>query len=164
LHNLALAMTKAGGDLWSPTAVSVLKRYLREEIGQRWAASLKTLEVKQSSTVNGETAKAQDGTVPGEIDGKSVNGELEAEEHKVNETEDAVSDDTRKEILIQSLFDMLVLQCSFEVSETIHEDALKFLENTMESRLELEAASRKRLQQAAKDYWKRTSLLFGLLA
>ena len=119
---------------------------------------------EQSSTVNGETAKAQDGTVPGEIDGKSENGELEAEEHKVNETEDAVSDDTRKEILIQSLFDMLVLQCSFEVSETTHEDGLRVLESTLESRLELEAASRKRLQQAAKDYWKRTSLLFGLLA
>jgi hypothetical protein len=157
-------MTKAGGDLWSPTAVSVFKRYLRKEIAQRWAASLKTLEVKQSSKVDGETTKARDGTVSDEINGKSINGELEAEEHEANGTEDVVSDDTRKESLIQSLFDTLVLQCSFEVSETTHEDALKVLENTMESRLELDAVSRKRLQQAARDYWKRTSLLFGLLA
>jgi hypothetical protein len=162
LHNLALAMTNAGSDLWSPTAVSVLKRYLREEIGHRWAASLRALEVKQSSKVNGETTKAQDGGLSDETNGTTVNCELEAEGHKANEA--AVNDDKRKEILIQSLFDVLVLQCSFEVSETTHEDGLRVLESTLESRLELEAASRKRLQQAAKDYWKRTSLLFGLLA
>jgi hypothetical protein len=162
LHNLTLAMTKAGGDLWSPSAVSVLKRYLRTEIGQRWAASLNMLKEKQSNEVNGTTTKAKDGSLSDEINGTTVNSKIEAEEHKTNE--DAINDNKRKEILIQSLFDVLVLQCFFEVPETTREDRLKSLESTMESRIELGAASRRRLQQAAKDYWKRTSLLFGLLA
>jgi hypothetical protein len=74
----------------------------------------------------------------------------------------AVDPQQRREVLIQSLFDIFVLQLSLDIGSST-EDELQALANTVESRIELESSARKRLHNAAKEYWKRTGLLFGLL-
>ena len=145
LHSLVLAMAKAGGDLWSPVAVSVFKRHLREEIGRRWISDL----------------KSEDENTLGKANGATSNGDAEGDEHQ--DLPEIVEDPGISDYLIQCLFDVLVLQCSFEVSQPATDDVLDSLEISLESRTELEPALRKRLQQAATEYWKRTSLLFGLL-
>jgi len=145
LHALVLAMGKIGADLWSPTAVRVLKQYLRAGLGQRWVAALEAEDKKASSQVNGNT----------------TNGEV-ATKHE--DSPKVIEHGRTKEVLTQTLFDILVLQSSLDSSEVSSEDELKALENTFESKLDLDPGSRKRLQQAAKEYWKRTSLLFGLLS
>jgi hypothetical protein len=144
LHSLLLDMGRAGADLWSPTAIRVLKRHLRTELGRRWAAALKKQEEKYSSQVNGN----------------ATNGEVDAEHEE--STKIIQHGDTR-EILTQTLFDVLVLQSALDSSELASEDELKALEGTLHSTLDLSPGLRKRLEQAAKEYWKRTSLLFGLL-
>jgi hypothetical protein len=144
LHSLLLDMGRAGADLWSPIAIRVLKRHLRTELGRRWAAALKKQEEKYSSQVNGN----------------ATNGEVDAEHEE--STKIIQHGDTR-EILTQTLFDVLVLQSALDSSELASEDELKALEETLHSTLDLSPGLRKRLEQAAKEYWKRTSLLFGLL-
>jgi hypothetical protein len=144
LHSLLLDMGRAGADLWSPTAIRVLKRHLRTELGRRWAAALKKQEEKYSSQVNGN----------------ATNGEVDAEHEE--STKIIQHGDTR-EILTQTLFNVLVLQSALDSSELASEDEIKTLEETLHSTLDLSPGLRKRLEQAAKEYWKRTSLLFGLL-
>jgi hypothetical protein len=142
LHCLVLSMAKVGADLWSPAAVRILRRHLRDELGWRWTAALKA---KKSIQVNESATNGVVGTEHGD-------------NSKVGEHENT------KEVLIQTLFDILVLQHFLDSSEPSSEDELNALENTIESKIDLEPGSRKRLQQATKEYWKRTSLLFGLLS
>jgi conserved oligomeric Golgi complex subunit 1 len=151
LNGLTLAMAKAGNDLWSPNAIAVLKKDLRSELGNSWSTALKEQEEKVASKTNGDTPN-------GEVDSEEPN-----EEGQSNGVEVVVDPALRKDVLIQSLFDILLLQSSFNLPNLAADDELQKLGGTLEEQIDLEAASRKRLQQAAKDYWKRTSLLFGLL-
>ncbi|TVY20146.1 hypothetical protein LARI1_G001430 [Lachnellula arida] len=149
LNGLTLAMANAGNDLWSPTAIAVLKKHLRTELVRSWLGTLKDQEEKAASQTNGATTN-------GEV------GPEEAQEEQSNGVE-VVDPVHRKEVLLQSLFDVLLLQSSFELPAAA-DDELQKLGGKLEEQVDLESTSRKRLQQAAKDYWKRTGLLFGLLA
>ncbi|KAE9374406.1 hypothetical protein N431DRAFT_437842 [Stipitochalara longipes BDJ] len=154
LHSLLLDMAKTGADLWSPTAVRVLKRYLRAQLALQWTAALQAQEETGSSEVNGH----------------GTNGDVDAEHEaspKIIEQEndrEVFEHDNTKEVLKQTLFDVLVLQSALDLPELTAEDALKVLEENINSKIDLDPGSRRRLQQAAKEYWKRTSLLFGLLS
>jgi hypothetical protein len=150
LNGLTLAMAKAGGDLWSPNAIAVLKKHLRRELSSSWSKALKEHEEKAAIKVNGA----------------STNGDVESEEPKEEAQSngiEVIDPAQRKEVLTQSLFDVLLLQSSFELPN-VAEDELQKLAGKLEEQIELDSAVRKRLQQGAKEYWKRTSLLFGLLA
>ena len=151
-HSLVRAMTQAGADLWSPVAVSVLKRHLRSELGREWNASLKAQKERGGSKVN---ELKTNGTV--------TNGDIEdAAEVDQNGGTEVVDAQKRKDVLIQSTFDIFILQFSLELSSST-EDELQALVNTVESQVELSSLAKKRLHNAAKEYWKRTGLLFGLL-
>jgi conserved oligomeric Golgi complex subunit 1 len=156
LHSLLLVMAKAGGDLWSPTAVRVLKRHLRAQLGQRWTAALKAQEEKRSARVNGNATN-------GDI-GAEHEDNLKITEHK--DKPEVIELENTKDMLKQTLFDVLVLQSALDFAELASEseDGLKALEETLYSKVDLDPGSRKRLQQVAKEYWKRTNLLFGLLS
>ena len=153
-HNLVQAMAQAGADLWSPAAVEALKRHLRSELGRDLKASLKAQIEKDSIKVNG-------------VETNGTTAELEGESNSSDAIQNGHSNGTadpqkRREVLIQSLFDVFVLQLSLQLSSST-EDELQALADTMASQIELELASRKRLHSAAKEYWKRASLLYGLL-
>ena len=145
-------MALAGADLWSPVAVGVLKRHLRSELGREWNASLKAQKERGGSKVN---ELKTNGTV--------TNGDIEdAAEVDQNGGTEVVDAQKRKDVLIQSTFDIFILQFSLELSSST-EDELQALVNTVESQVELSSLAKKRLHNAAKEYWKRTGLLFGLL-
>lgn len=166
LNALTLAMAKTGNDLWSPNAIVVLKQHLRKEIGSSWSMALneQEKETREANKTNGAT----------------TNREAESDEHKEEEANDIevetndievvtndieVSDPSqRKEVFTQFLFDVLLLQSSFGLAKVPVEDELQNLAGKLEKQIDLEASSQKRIQQAAKEYWKRTRLLFGLLA
>jgi hypothetical protein len=153
-HTLVRAMAQAGADLWSPAAVCVLKRHLRSELGRRWNAHLRATKNLEANKVNAV-----------KVNGTATNGDVElpaASEADQYGSEEATDPQKRKDVLIQSLFDIFILQYSLEASPGT-EDELEALASTVESQVELEPMVRKRLHNAAKEYWKRTSLLFGLL-
>lgn len=86
-------------------------------------------------------------------------------ETKFEDAEDAIlSERSRKDLLTQWLFDIAVLRCSISGSPEAA-DELKALEEAVWEEAGLEGTpARQRLHKASQDYWKRSSLLFGLLA
>ncbi|KAK2628460.1 hypothetical protein QTJ16_001563 [Diplocarpon rosae] len=163
LHSLSLAMAKVGGDLWSPAAVRNLKQNLRAGIGQGWSEALVS-GVGAWAKVNGATdGEELTNMVETNHVEESTHGD-EAKEPKEEAPKDTIEVTKTSDVFIQSLFDVLLLQSALELPDPGAEDGLVTLGSTIEEKLELDAAARKRLRVSAKDYWKRTSLLFGLLA
>lgn len=77
--------------------------------------------------------------------------------------ESAVAEKLRRDLLVQWLFDIAVLRLSVSTAETSGE--LKELEESVWEKTDLEGTSaQQRLSKASQEYWKRTSLLFGLLS
>lgn len=77
--------------------------------------------------------------------------------------EAAVAEKLRRDLLVQWLFDVAVLRLSISTAQTSGE--LKELEESIWKKTELEGTSaQQRLNKASQEYWKRTSLLFGLLS
>ncbi|KAH8683323.1 hypothetical protein BGZ60DRAFT_399905 [Tricladium varicosporioides] len=152
LNSLTLAMADLGSDLWSSKAVDVLKQYLRVEIGRTWKESLDT-KTEEAVKVNKTTSNSENGQEP----------DLALPVDRTHTDGDEAKTIKRKEVLTQSLFDTLLLQSAFELSDKNVQDELQALRETLQSHIGLDSALQKRLPQAAKEYWKRTSLLFGLL-
>jgi len=151
LHSSATSMAEAGADLWSPTALKSFRAHMCSEIGKQWATALEDKLEQQAPQING-TIKIGDSH---DDDTEAASGPAEVEER---------DDEVQRETQIQALFDILTLQCALAGSTEYEENELVKLSKTVESRLDLDSASRKRLMQASKEYWKRTSLLFGTLA
>ena len=150
-HGLVQAMAQAGADLWSPAAVGVLKRHLVTEVSREWNAALKTSKEQAAGKVNGV-----------KTNGTTTNGDAEHDEATRNGSNEVVDGQRRKDLLTQSLFDIFILQSSLDVSSTGQDD-MQVLADNVDSQLELESSARKRLHNTAKEYWKRTGLLFDLL-
>lgn len=153
LRTLSSAIGDVGSDLWSTNAVKVLKRHIANELEKQWKTHL---DGSEESKVNGSSPKfAAAETVDGDVkpDEDNTNSELEE-----TESEEAVK--FKQELLTQSLFDLFVLQNAL----TVDEDELEDVGKKIEGILELEAGVKKRLHNGARQYWRKTNLLFGLLA
>lgn len=184
LNGLTLAMTDAGSDLWSQTAIGVLKKYLCEELGTSWAEALKTQKEKDkalaalvkepesdSEKEDPEKKDADEKPKSESSPASPISGEGQEEPPKPKSPVEEQSTNTvrlpdpvkQKDILIQSLFDIFLLQNSFELSDSTETNGLQSLGEEIKKDIELDDAAKKRLQNAAREYWKRTGLLFGLL-
>jgi hypothetical protein len=74
----------------------------------------------------------------------------------------ADSEERKRNVLIQRLFDALYLE---EISgSTSEDDSLEGVLGKLRETVGIGAAAEQRMGKSAKEYWKRTSLLFGLLA
>ncbi|KAF3770168.1 hypothetical protein M406DRAFT_34571 [Cryphonectria parasitica EP155] len=147
LRSLIMAMSDAGTDLWSPTAVSLLKDHVGKELSNRWMQVLDAHLAQSDVTVENEKSEVEEG------EPKDEDEEATAAAQKV------VADKLRKDLLVQWLFDIGLLKCS------IPADELKTLEEAVWKEAEIEDTSaRQRLNKASQEYWKRSSLLFGLLS
>lgn len=198
MRNLAMAMSEAGTDLWSPAAVSVLKKLVIKELADRWdkaldihladakaAAEEEKPTAKEKSTA-GEDALATDGKKAqndeaekaAQEGGKDPEAEEASPESKEKKVEEATTESKEKnaeevrravmaetllkDMLVQWLFDIALLRCSISSVETA--DELQEVEQAVWKKTELEGTSaRQRLTKISQEYWKRSSLLFGLL-
>jgi hypothetical protein len=138
-------MEGAGCDLWSENAVGILKETLGELISQRIIEIVEAIghAGAEEDMVNGDGGK----------DDEENDGEND-------------EDQRRKQKLVQLLFDVLYLSAALATQP--HQDTRRqVLRDAIEGTLmhtglaELET---RRLQKSAKEYWRRTYLLFGLLA
>lgn len=153
VHSLNSTMAAMGCDLWSPTAVGVLKKQLRAEIGRLWSEAI-TAEVPESGEVNGTYGKGD--SASGEEEAPNGNGQVAP----ASPTQDYAEDN---DILMQSLFDILVLGLFLGLSDKADDNGLQGLETNLMTRLSLGKSENQRLQQSSLEYWKRTNLMFGLL-
>lgn len=219
LRNLTMAMSDAGTDLWSPAAVSTLKKLVSKELGGHWTKALdahlataepapkeeQAADEEEKVAAEEKEAVAEEENTPAEEEKTSTEEEKTlAEEEKIatdggdgddgqnNESEKAAEDGgeeakaevatsesedkkakeaeqaavagkLRNDLLVQWLFDIAILRCSISSSETT--DGLKEVEEAVWKTAELEGTpARQRLSKTSQEYWKRSSLLFGLLS
>lgn len=163
LRKLATHMTDCGPDLWAPGAVRVLKLKLSEEVGKLVHGHVERFDDSEGSMTNGahtEDTIGADGSEATEND-QSAGEDVHAS--SVNGVNDL---QVKKDKCIQLLFDTLYLKRAFSVSTdgSSHEQALGGVVRELEMRAALDAAAAERVRKNAADYWKRTYLLFALLA
>lgn len=92
--------------------------------------------------------------------------EQEAVSTKSDEASDAVEPAEKtvnhvKELRVQRFFDALYLLSALDSKPR---DVLKGTLSTLQKTAEIDAAAEQRMEKSAAEYWKRTNLLFGLLA
>lgn len=158
LRNLTTAMGDAGGDLWSPAAVAVLKRHLSKQVSEAWLEVLGALTVAEE-----DKAKDSDAAEAGEDESAEAKDADEAagtQDPAENKGETAAAGQEQQELLVQWLLDLHYLQLFLGPAE----HSLKELEEAVYQNSGLEAAAKERLSKASQGYFKRTALLFGLLA
>lgn len=135
------AMSGAGSDLWSSGAVNVLKGVLTERLGTVFGDPPGKDAIASKPEVNGHTEDASESVNQGTEDTKS------------------------RKLLLQSLFNVLYLCRVMDTRQTVKDDdSLYAYAKRARELAELDDATYERLQKNAGEYWKRTYLLFGLLA
>ena len=145
LRALSKAMGDAGSDLWSLHAVQMLKGHISTELSKSWVLPPAN---KEPHKLNGTAATGDSEVV--------VSAEEEIEGVEGGKDRDVL----QRELLIQSLFDLLVIKEVFVSNES----EWVLVEKDIDAKLDLDTSSKRRLQHGAREFWKRTSLLFGLLA
>ncbi|KAI5210579.1 hypothetical protein E4T39_00353 [Aureobasidium subglaciale] len=155
LHETCRTMKDVGSDLWSASAVDILKSKLRESV----VVSLNKA-LLDTSSINGSGQEQDHGEKP---------GEAASEDHPAeNGTEsqlNASASDAQENKLVQALFDLMYLDRMFTMS-TSHDNAAAF-DGTIKDvseKVKLEDKAIERLRKSSLDYYKRSYLLFGLLA
>nr|POE93081.1 hypothetical protein CFP56_64188 [Quercus suber] len=151
LISLHRAMAEAGTDLWSPAAVSVLKRAVSHGLSESFAESIASPDPSLEPPVTDRDAEE---TIP--EDPANV---VSSEPSPPTTTSVAVSNAQH----LQTLFDVLYLQGIFSVGP----DASPELERVSEElgrRAAVDEPAYARLRKSAREYRTRTYLLLGLLA
>ncbi|KAI5850313.1 hypothetical protein DFP73DRAFT_629301 [Morchella snyderi] len=185
LLELVRGMHEAGDDVWTPAAVRGVKVLACQElwgtlegvvVGRevaevveggkgrgRWRGEEKETEGREGGGEGGEKEKEED-----EEEGAEEKDEQEEEE----EEEAAADEDARvigKDWAVQLLFDALYLDEALQrKGANARNSGISSLAGKIEAtvgiRLGFDEELRRRLEGCAREYWKRTCLLFGLLA
>jgi conserved oligomeric Golgi complex subunit 1 len=154
LRDLSMAMSDAGADLWSPTAVTVLKQHVGNRLSDLWLEVLAARSQDEVPISNG-VVDSQDGAEKGGQD-----ADLAGEDKATLSPEK----EQNRDVMVQWLFDVSFLQCCLDLPHSNSKAMLHELGDAVYNRSELgDDAIRQQLGKMARDYWKRTSLLFGLL-
>lgn len=161
LRNLSHAMGDAGLDIWTSAGVRALKTHLDERLGTLWLAASEKLASESLKDDKTDQVVTKDDTT-GEPDTPA--GDEGEEEKKEMDKEPAK--DTKRDLFTQWTFDVLYLRtCTAGGDNKGGKDLLLKTENALWKQAGLDdQAARDRMAKSAKDYWQRTSLLFGLLA
>ncbi|KAF2667104.1 hypothetical protein BT63DRAFT_416168 [Microthyrium microscopicum] len=157
LRDLNNSMASIGNDLWSPGTTRALKIESRSQILSCIQDAFRSIEsTVDSSTTNGHTASEQEAIVNGE-------SSPPATETEALETSTAESQSLATQKLVQLLFDHYFLQSALTVNPD-SENNSDVLENSFKDLARLGTPELSRIEKSATDYWKRTYLLFALLA
>ncbi|KAI0883359.1 uncharacterized protein GGS22DRAFT_195144 [Annulohypoxylon maeteangense] len=157
LRSLIMTMGDAGLDLWTPTAVRVLKRTFSKQLVEAWREELnsETTDVQKTEETSEEKSSEKEDDGPSEAP--------EAAEDSSKEEPSQEKSERSNDVYIQWLYDIhLIVQC-LGTDVSLEESFNTFVEEIFE-KTGLENGAKDKLAKASEEYWKRTSLLFGLLA
>ncbi|KAI9838458.1 MAG: hypothetical protein M1837_002480 [Sclerophora amabilis] len=164
LHDLVLNMAESGSDIWSPSSTKALKITLRSELQTLLRGLINTNESR--TLVNGDRGVEGEGvgddpSSPLEAD-NTVDGTETDSDSSPRPTEgSSIKDDAR----IQLLFDVCFLRKVLSTPGMKQdEDSLGLIERDLTQKTDLSESLAARLQKSVQDYWKRTNLLFALIA
>lgn len=175
LLDLMSSMTACGSDIWSPQATVALKKQVIVQL----AALLEETLSHEGTKVNGHIDEESDGLHDKTIsaDGNTREAQLERanQEATTNTPINGSTVDSKRhpseptkplsnDAKIQTFFDTAYLINATSVKDLAAEDnKLVSLHNRLVGDLALGPESVDRMKTGAAEYWKRTSLLFGLL-
>lgn len=181
LLDLLSSMTQWGSDSWSPNAVDALKREVLSGITQMIDGHRDATDEQVNGHVNGDAASYEEqqedhsehhiesndeneSTQPeadgsNELSKKHVNGVLPNGNHKSKVEKEW------KDAKIQRLFDVSYLVSAAAVKDMNGDgNDLQWLQESLVREIAMEPKAVQRVKKDAGEYWKRTSLLFALLA
>lgn len=158
LRSLSGAMGDAGGDLWSATAVGVLKAHLRTQLCGIWTEAF---EGVMKDEAGGEPERADEKEVEEKEEGDEQQEEAENKEPSSTKN-DEPTPEQKKDLLVQWVFDLLYLGQFLDLDDG--GELKKLQEKVYEASGLDNPQARERIVKTSQEYWKRTSLLFGLLA
>lgn len=161
LHETCRTMKDVGSDLWTPPAVSILKSRLQRSILESLNDTLLNPGTTNKSIATADSTNGDSEVTPAE----NPEGDLSKKADEAKTITPSQSADEQSPKLIQALFDLLYLDKILSISKPStkapgFDDAIKDVRH----KAELEDASFERLRKSSGDYYKRTYLLFGLLA
>ena len=148
LHSV---LSELGSDIWTANAVNELKEHFRQSL----ANELDRAETQQ--------IRSQDAQQPSQFkdDNSVVNGETGDQEYQ---RESINGTNLSRDSQVQLLFDVQYLSAALLGTEVANDDALDSYCELLRNKLELSKDLASRIDSASRNYWKRTSLLFALLA
>ncbi|KAI4730887.1 hypothetical protein E4T49_01076 [Aureobasidium sp. EXF-10728] len=163
LHETCRTMKDVGSDLWSPSAVSALKSRLRKTTLDSLHDSLLSTNTTNGSAVPLDSSNGDNEHSTAENSKEEPANE--ASHTKPPTLSPSKDQSTKSAKFVQAIFDLLYLDKILSVSKLntnvpAFEDAI----NELKQKAELEDAAIERLRKSPGDYYKRTYLLFGLLA
>ena len=178
LLEITQSMADLGADIWSPEAVKALKESAAAQLLKRLQdiPASADLEENTNGVVNGKANAGEADTDHGSMEepeenpdskegndatqgSQQPNGSLTNGSHP-SPTNPALE----QQKATQQLFDVLYLSNALAVDTDTSESGLEQLQGRLIGGIELEAKSIERMRKGAAEYWKRTGLLFGLLA
>ena len=172
LLDLVSSMSSYGSDLWTAQAANGLKRGLIPSIEPilRWRQEAEMNGHAKSEDINADTRDPRNQElVNGEIDEQGEQESKDSSTEKANSSlangEPSDNKEKAKDAKIQRLFDVIYLIDAFDVKGLGSADnALISLQDSLTEDLALDGQSVERMKMNAQEYWKRTTLLFALLA
>ncbi|KAH7001999.1 hypothetical protein EDB80DRAFT_719637 [Ilyonectria destructans] len=162
LRALSLSMSDTGVDLWSSTAVAVLKKHLSKQLCEKWMEALAKEVSQKVDILKDSKAKKEDEEDEDEDEDESKEDDVDAKE---DSADSSLTPKQTNDLFTQWLFDVALLRRCIGTTQDGAIDEFKDLEDKVYERTGLgDAAARQRIAKLANDFWQRTSLLFGLLA
>ena len=156
LHQLTTAMAKEA-DVWTLAAVETLKGVVRAELSQGVGELLDTTPEALVNGVHDIATDQSEGDGTGMPNGR-VNGATEGEEQ-------TTASSALEDAMIQLLYDTSLLKMVFEARASANPDGgMDALVQSVSRKAGLTEPLCERLQKGVQEYWKRTQLLFALLA
>lgn len=157
-YDLVQAMSEEGSDIWTVTATDQLKSHVRRCISRMMDLLGKTASAKPSDGDGPEPAVAptdEVGDSPPDNQGNAMNS-----------LRNGIEEGTTTRHRTQILFDVMLLREALQVpgSDKPEVDELERLERRIMDEVRDLLPSSERLRHNVQEYWKRTALLFSLIA
>lgn len=184
LYDIMGSMTVFGADIWTPQTTSILKRQLTEALAPimsrlpdiksqvngyslRPASSSRDSRDPNNSEENDEQILSEKGNeTSNENDQQEDLREAQTNKtnaHTPNEP-DGPSEETARDMKIQRLFDVFYLQNATKINNADLVDDLDRTQSAISTSSDLTDRDVNRMKKNAEAYWRRTELLFALLA
>jgi hypothetical protein len=160
LRRLTATMDESGPDLWDPSTVQVLKNALEKQLAKSLGSTLEELESWDTSTEAIPKPETKDEEAAENGDKKDNGSDTDPDPLvTVEKPTDAPEAEALGDWKVQLLFDALYLANMLGDSTQLA-DVVERVQRSADPSV----VAAKAVRKSAQEYWKRTELLFGLLA
>jgi len=157
LRRLTATMDESGPDLWDPSTVKVLKDALQKHLDSVLGSTLEELEAWKPENPDAESKTKDDKPAQNGVD---EDAQVSTEAETATETPNSpFHAEVLRDWKVQLLFDTMYLANMLGDANQLADVADRVQKSAAPSE-----ASVKAVQKSAQEYWKRTEMLFGLLA